>query len=298
MNTTSINQISCKQESYNKEEQDTKNDKNSLMNLYRIYHHVLWDEGFHKYCVESFIGEFDRLLGYEKLDDFPQEKLDFLVMKLRERGNSNATINRKMAALSKLLKKAHRMGDIGSLPEFHRLKERAGRIRFLEYDEEEQLFAAIKARSEDYYRLSVFLVDTGARLGEAIGVRWNDIHAGRVTFWITKSGRSRTLPLTQRAQQVLRASRQSRNGPFLHIGQPKFRATWHEAKKECGLGGDADVVPHILRHTCASRLVRGGIDLRRVQTWLGHQTLQMTMRYAHLATHDLDTCLPVLERNG
>ncbi|EJM98873.1 site-specific recombinase XerD [Phyllobacterium sp. YR531] len=56
------------------------------------------------------------------------------------------------------------------------------------------------------------------------------------------------------------------------------------------------VVPHILRHTCASRLVRGGIDIRRVQIWLGHQTLSMTMRYAHLATNDLDSCVAVLER--
>lgn len=265
------------------------------MELYHKHHDVLWDESFHKYCVESFIRQLDHLLGSERLSDFPQEKLDYLMGSLRARGNSNATINRKMAALSKLLKKAHRMGEVDGLPEFSRLKERAGRIRFLEYDEEDQLFAAIRARSDDYYRLSVFLVDTGARLGEAIGVRWNDIHAGRVTFWITKSGRSRTLPLTKRAQQVLRGSKPSRSGPFFHIGQPKYRATWHEAKAECGLGDDVDIVPHILRHTCASRLVRGGIDLRRVQTWLGHQTLQMTMRYAHLATHDLDACLPVLE---
>lgn len=268
----------------------------TLMETYRDYHHVLWDEGFHKYCVESFIRDLDRTLSSERLVDFPQEKLDYLVASLRSRGNSNATINRKMAALSKLLKKAHRMGEVQSLPEFTRLKERAGRIRFLEHDEEERLFAAIKSRSNDYYRLSVFLVDTGARLGEAIGTHWNDIHAGRVTFWVTKSGKSRTLPLTQRAEQALRVSRQRGNGPFAHIKPPKFRAVWHEAKEECGLGHDADIVPHILRHTCASRLVRGGIDLRRVQTWLGHQTLQMTMRYAHLATHDLDACLPVLER--
>ena len=67
------------------------------------------------------------------------------------------------------------MGDIHSLPEFRRQKERQGRIRFLEYEEEDRLFAAIRSRSEEYYRLSVFLVDTGARLGEAIGLRWNDI---------------------------------------------------------------------------------------------------------------------------
>ena len=42
--------------------------------------------------------------------------------------------------------------------------------------------------------------------------------------------------------------------------------------------------------------VRGGIDIRRVQMWLGHQTLQMTMRYARLATNDLNSCVAVLER--
>jgi site-specific recombinase XerD len=58
------------------------------------------------------------------------------------------------------------------------------------------------------------------------------------------------------------------------------------------------LVPHVLRHTCASRLVRGGLDLRRVQRWLGHHTLQATMRYAHLANHDLDCCVAVLEQRG
>ena len=50
--------------------------------------------------------------------------------------------------------------------------------------------------------------------------------------------------------------------------QVRFRAIWNEAKAEVGLGADDQVVPHILRHTCASRLVRGGIDIRRVQIWL------------------------------
>jgi len=54
------------------------------------------------------------------------------------------------------------------------------------------------------------------------------------------------------------------------------------------------MVPHILRHSCASRLVQAGIDLRRVQTFLGHQTIQMTLRYAHLATNDLDQCATAL----
>ena len=101
---------------------------------------------------------------------------------------------------------------------------------------------------------------------------------------------------TERASAAVRACERRRRGPFANIVQAQFRAAWNEAKQEVGLGTEPDVVPHILRHTCASRLVQGGIDIRRVQTWLGHQTLQITMRYAHLASGDLDICVPILER--
>ncbi|MGP2491812.1 site-specific integrase [Mesorhizobium sp. PUT5] len=265
--------------------------------LFSAYRDILWDDGRHKYNVSSFIGEIDEILLGERFSAFSQNTLDGLIGTLRQRGNSNATINRKMAALSKLLRKAYKMGDIHSLPEFRRQKERAGRIRFLERDEEARLFAAIRSRSEDAYRLSVFLVDSGCRLGEALGLIWNDIQTHRVSFWITKSGRSRTIPLTDRARASVTVSAEGRRlkGPFAMLNQPQYRAIWNDAKMEVGLGADTQVVPHILRHTCASRLVQGGIDIRRVQMWLGHQTLQMTMRYAHLATHDLDGCVTVLE---
>lgn len=265
--------------------------------LFAAYRDILWDDGRHKYNVSSFIGEIDEILCGQRFSAFSQETLDELIAILRKRGNSNATINRKMAALSKLLRKAYKMGDIHSLPEFRRQKEKSGRIRFLERDEEERLFSAIRARDENAYRLAVFLVDSGCRLGEALGLIWNDIQESRVSFWITKSGRSRTIPLTARAKRVLAPldSAPRGKGPFFMLTQPQFRAIWNEAKVEVGLGSDDQVVPHILRHTCASRLVQGGIDIRRVQMWLGHQTLSMTMRYAHLATHDLDGCVTVLE---
>lgn len=260
------------------------------------YSDLLWEEGRHKDNVRSFLGEIDEIFAGKRFSTFDQAMLDNLIGILRHRHNSNATINRKMAALSKLLRKAFKMGDVYGLPEFERQKEVQGRIRFLEYDEEDRLFAAIRSRSEDYYRLCIFLVDTGARLGEAIGLRWGDIHDGRATFWLTKSGRSRSVPLTCRAQAAVSRTNRRIGGPFTGISQARFRGAWHEAKAQVGMGQDKEVVPHCLRHTCASRLVRGGIDIRRVQMWLGHQTLQMTMRYAHLATHDLDVCVPVLER--
>lgn len=271
--------------------------QHSIADLFHKYGNILWEKGGHKYRVSSFIGELNELLAGATFSAFSDETTDFLIGALRERGNSNATINRKMAALSKLLRKANKMGDIHSLPEFRRQKEGAGRLRFLEADEEKKLFSAIKISSEDSYRLSVFLVDTGARLGEAIGLKWNDISYDRVTFWVTKSGRSRTVPLTGRAKIAVHIAKNGHSGPFAMLSQFKYRSIWNKAKADVGLSADKEIVPHVLRHTCASRLVQGGVDIRRVQMWLGHQTLQMTMRYAHLATNDLDPCVRILENH-
>lgn len=268
----------------------------SLQALFEKYGDILWLNGSHKYNVTNFIGELHDLLDFPRFSTFSQEMLDALIGKLRKRGNSNATINRKMAALSKLLRKANKMGDVYSLPEFKRQKENAGRIRFLDHDEESALFSQIRSHSDLYSRFCIFLVDTGARLSEGLDLRWGDLTDTRATFWVTKSGRSRSVPLTRRAALAIAASDRRKPGPFSDIDQQRFRTAWHQAKEGVGLGHDKDVVPHILRHTCASRLVQGGIDIRRVQMWLGHQTLSMTMRYAHLASHDLEMCVPILER--
>ena len=53
---------------------------------------------------------------------------------------------------------------------------------------------------------------------------------------------------------------------------------------------DPQVVPHVLRHTCASRLAQSGVDIKRIQEFLGHRTLSMTLRYAHLSPKHLDIC--------
>ena len=187
----------------------------TIAELFASYGKILWEEGRHKANVKSFLGEINEIFLNASFSTFDQETLDGLIGTLRERGNSNATINRKLAALSKLLRKACKMGDLHSLPEFRRQKERSGRIRFLDFDEEDRLFSAIRGHSEHYYRLSVFLVDTGARLGEAIGLRWTDIHNGSATFWITKSGKSRSIPLTKRAMDAVIAGRPTTGRAFL-----------------------------------------------------------------------------------
>lgn len=74
-----------------------------------------------------------------------------------------------------------------------------------------------------------------------------------------------------------------------------LRATWDQARSAMGFAHDKGFVPHALRHTCASRLIQRGVPLKVVQEWLGHKTITVTMRYAHLAPANLMAAVEALE---
>jgi len=265
-----------------------------LTDLYTRYSNILWEDSLHARNVGAFIFEIDAAMLQYRMTHYDDDLIDFLIIHFRKRGNSNATINRKLSALYKLLRKSERSGLIKKLPSYVRLPEKNQRIRFLTKLEEELLLDSILRRNIAHHDLCIFLVDSGARVGEALALKHGDVSHGRATFWITKSGKSRTVPLTERAERVTQENRHNPGGPFAQINYQNFLYDWHRAKNENGLRDDKQVIPHILRHTCASRLVQAGIDLRRVQTFLGHQNIQMTLRYAHLATSDLDQCVTAL----
>ena len=268
----------------------------TILDIWKRYSDLLWEDGKYKFIAESFAHEIDLILSTGDCNIVDSNVTDLIISNLRKAGNKNSTINRKLAIFYKLVRKAYQVGLISKLPAYLRLKEGNARIRFLTDHEEDLLFKAIRARNENHYRLCCFLIDTGARVGEALGTNWADYTANSVTFWITKSGKSRTVPLTQKAKSAsISLANKRGSGPFSSIDYQRFRSDWLAARREVGLDTDKQVVPHILRHTCASRLVQAGIDLRRVQSFLGHQSIQMTLRYAHLSTSDLNQCVLALE---
>ena len=135
----------------------------------------------------------------------------------------------------------------------------------------------------------MFLLYSGCRYSEAINLTWADINGNKATFWVTKGGKPRTIPLPFKARVALRWARyRNKAGPFTGYAYETLRNHWKKAKKAADLAHDPQVTPHILRHTCASRLVQRGVSITRVQKWLGHATLEMTLRYAHLAPDDLE----------
>ncbi len=272
----------------------------NLIILWEQYADLLWEDGKHKEACRAYVDEIHRYMLTSGHHSFDNRLLDGLTVHFRQNGNRNSTINRKFASLSKILRKHYRNGGLHAMPDFKKLPERNARLRFLTHEEEAQLLRKLEAEDRQYARLSCFLVESGARIGEALKLNWSDIDAGYVTFWETKSYRPRTIPLTQRAGRMLKEVRKvgggHKSGPFHDVAYSKFRRAWNTSKERTEMRDDPQVVPHVLRHTCASRLAQSGVDIKRIQEFLGHRTLSMTLRYAHLSPRHLDICADALNR--
>lgn len=248
-----------------------------------------------KYAVD-FFGK-DTLL-----DSITTENVDAYIEHLREQSNKDSTINRKLAAFSKLVGYARRRNKMRSNPFIERQKENAGtngRMCFLSKTEEEQVIEWFAVHGWDCHADAVgVLIDTGLRSAEL----WNltakdvDLGAGTLTIWKSKSDMPRVIPMTERVKRILTARISDNPGRLFPKGTNSWMIQqWNKVREEMGRTNDPEFIPYALRHTCASRLVQRGVRIEVVQKWLGHSSIQMTLRYARLNPQNLMDAVKVLE---
>lgn len=236
-------------------------------------------------------------------DDMPMSridkaKIDSFIDHLKEKGNSNATINRKLAALSKMLTIALHEGAILKRPHMERKKESEGRLEWWTVDMEKNALAWCEQMGRhdlaDFIQVSI---DTGMRISETLRVRKRDIDwdqgNGLLFVWESKSGKSRSIPLTRRAAAIYKRRLDAEDRAFI---MTKWTVThwWRQMIEHIGAEGMG--TPHTLRHTFCSRLVQRGIPLKEVQELAGHSSLSVTMRYAKLAPKNLARAIAALEQ--
>jgi len=235
--------------------------------------------------IIDFIGE------HRQLSSFNLELMDDLIVHWRSKGNSNGTINRKLSILSKVSTFAKDRGWIDQKPKIEWQKEGKGRIRFVTQEEEAIMYRVLTQMGYFEERDTfMFLMDTGMRVGELKKLRIDDLQDNRLTIWETKADLPRTIVLTRRALDIF-----VNNNGKLHLPYRRLIRHWNAMKCVMELEHDDQFIPHCLRHTCASRLVQRGVPILVVQQWLGHKTIQMTMRYAHLCPTNLEEAVKVLE---
>ena len=247
-------------------------------------------------------------------------------------GLTAATVRRDLAALKATLNRAAKWGYASSNPArgITVKVEKEDRVRYLSDDERKKLEQALQDRdntkregrlSGNVFRLDrgkeplpeiegfadyltplvLVVMNTGMRRSEALSLKWDQVglaHTPKITVRAAqaKSGRTRHIPLNTSAVELLKKWKKQGSGEglvFHNRGQKiqRIDTAWRRLMKDAQIDNFRF---HDLRHDFASRLVMAGVDLYRIKTLLGHGSIEITQRYAHLAPHTLAEAVEVL----
>jgi integrase len=221
---------------------------------------------------------------------------------------SPKTVHNHLTLLISMLRLAVDLGWLRSVPRIKKPKiVLDADYRYLRSDQEiADFLRAAQAEDEHVYVMYSMAVYTGLRAGELAGLRWSDIDLKRRLITVrrsytgaTKSGRIRHVPILDPLLPLLRAWRlrhpgslvfTNRDGRMQGKSARVFQEVLHRVLGRAGF--ESPVVSgkrrwyitfHGLRHTFASHWMMRGGDLFKLQKILGHSSIEMTMRYAHLA---------------
>lgn len=220
------------------------------------------------------------------------------------------TVNNILTVLRKILRYAVEVEELDKVPRFKLMKVPPQPYSFLDFDEFEALVAAAQ-KNDPQLALALLLGgEAGLRRGELAGLKWIDVSfpLNKLTvmreLWRgkelpPKSGRSRTVPLTERLAAALRAHRNLVSDHVLvrDGNEPwtveVFRWQGQKAYRLAGLPSPR--FPwHTLRHTFCSHLAMRGAPVRAIQDLAGHSELSTTMRYMHLSPATLVSAIDLL----
>jgi len=243
------------------------------------------------------------------VDQIRKAHLDEHINDLAQSGKANKTLNGQVHFIKTIFKYAVDEGLIRESPalRIRPFPERKDeKPPYWTVEEVRQILETVQSTYRDTFE---FLYNTGLRKGELINLTWDDVQLGTdppcivisgKEDWRTKTNRSRSVPLNQPAQVILHRQVKSEKHDFVFSGpkggqihRDRIYTALKRALVSLGLTGDV----HQWRHTFASHLVMNGVGIETVSRLLGHATIEMTMRYAHLAPDYLKRAvdqLPVL----
>jgi integrase len=279
-----------------------------------------WATATRPRTANDTLEKLNRLYGSwfsEPLSSITVERIEAMKVRRLNAGISPSTVLREIFTLSGVLSRAVKLGKLAVNPvrwvEKPRI-DRRPKVRFLDEDEESRLRAALHARDTEMRNLRVsrnvrrqqrrreplpplphfgdhltpavlLSINTGMRLGELLALRWESIDFDRKLLTVegarAKSRQTRHVFLNEEAMSVLNRWReQPLDTQRVFPMSSGFRTAWYSVLRR------AKIVRfrwHDLRHHFASSLVQIGVPLNTVRDLLGHASVAMSLRYAHLA---------------
>ncbi|OGP25111.1 MAG: hypothetical protein A2X93_06150 [Deltaproteobacteria bacterium GWC2_56_8] len=265
-------------------------------------------------CMVKDMKEF---FGDTRLKDVTPSLISAYRAKCREKGLAAASLNHRRTLLHQAFKLAVREWEwcqTNPVEKVSREKVRNERDRWLTVNEEKKLIEKCvlhptlkENKTEPRYWLQeivVFALSTGMRQDEILSLEWPDVDLFRKTVTVvrSKNGEKRTIPLNQKAFELLKEKAKVR-----HIRNSYVFASEAGSKilRRNLLRAFYNVVDrakiedfrfHDLRHTFATRLAQAGVDLYKIAKLLGHKDIKMTQRYSHHYPESLRDGVEVLDK--
>lgn len=230
---------------------------------------------------------------------------------MKNKGKSPTTINYTYAVVRQMWNLANVDGITDRQHPTKQIKKpklNNKRERFITREEEALLLDALKERSEITHDMAMMSLDTGARWGELAALTWDNLNLEGNTARLmdTKSGDNRTIhTTTTRVKEMLQRRHANSSSQYVFPArdggiQEQTNVVFARTVEEIGLNdGVKDqrkkICFHTMRHTFASRLAMAGVPLYTIKEAMGHHTIAMTERYAHLMPDTLREAMQVLE---
>lgn len=223
-------------------------------------------------------------LGNPRAADLTASKFaDYRTGRLAK-GISASTVNHEHAYLRAMFNELKRLGEWkekNPLGELRQIKTDQTELSYLDQTQIQQLLKELeKSKNRDARLITLICLATGARWSEAEELRGEQVGNGTITYTGTKNGKNRTIPISTELQALLP---QKTMGRLFKGAYAAFR----NAIERAGIKLPEGQLTHVLRHTFASHFMQNGGNILTLQKILDHQSLTMTMRYAHLAPEHL-----------
>lgn len=281
--TTQVNQ------SHSKDWAPEKRDTRRLSELVSTWYEV------HGRGLRAGEGTKRRLLaaaqamGDPVADRFNAETFAAYRARRLEAGVSEANMNRELAYARAMFNELSRIGSWkkdNPLEQIRQFKVVERELSYLKEADIKRLWTELdNARNKHVKLITRLALSTGARWSEAEELTIGQVHQGFVQFAKTKSGKVRSVPIDESLVEALRAHHKE-HGSLNRVFGPAWSA-FREAIERAGIDLPNGQMTHSLRHTFASHFMMAGGNILTLQKILGHQSLTMTMRYAHLAPEHL-----------
>lgn len=239
-----------------------------------------------------FAGKYLQEITPQSIEKFKAERLEEV---------NPATVNRALACLKSLFNRAidwEKYDKANPVKKVKFLKENNHRLRFLE---KEEITKLINNCGEQLKPIVILAVNTGMRRGEILNLKWKDIDLKRELIYLykTKSGEKREIPINAQVKDAINNFSRNPESEYVFCRKDSLhiydvRKPFCTAVKKSGL---TNFRFHDLRHTFGSQLVMSGVDLNTTRELLGHKSLEMTLRYAHLSPNHKKRAVDVLSNS-